>query len=125
MPEISLKGTVTSVGAKADYALQYGVEIIIPENPGGQLKAGMVAGAVFLFPDREPGLVIPKSSVIGSLKSPQVYVIDGNKAVLKTITVSTSDGEKVKVDQGLLEGDKVVLAGKLNLYDGADIHIVE
>jgi membrane fusion protein, multidrug efflux system len=125
MQEIALKGTVTSVSAKADYALQYGVEIIIPENPGGQLKAGMVAGAVFLFPDKEPGLVIPKSAIIGSMQSPQVYVINGNKAILKSITVSISNGEKVKVDDGLLEGDKVVLAGKLHLYDGADVHIVE
>ena len=125
MPELSMSGTVTSISTKADYALQYGIEIIISENPGGQLKAGMVADALFSFPDKEPGLVIPKSTVVGNLKSPQVYVIEGDKAVLKSISVGFSDDEKVKVEDGLLEGDRVVLAGKLNLFDGAEVKIVE
>jgi membrane fusion protein, multidrug efflux system len=59
LPGTLLSGRVLSTAAKADYALQYGVEIMIDENPGEKLKAGMVATAAFVFTDETTGPLIP------------------------------------------------------------------
>ncbi|MCK5207801.1 MAG: efflux RND transporter periplasmic adaptor subunit, partial [Cyclobacteriaceae bacterium] len=86
-----LKGEVVSIGTKADYALQYGIEIIISENPDERLKAGMVATALFNFPDEEEGPVISRKALVGSARDPKVYVVEGDKAILRTIKISESN----------------------------------
>ena len=121
----SLEGEVTSVGAKADYALQYGVEILIPENPGDALKAGMVATAILYFRDENQGAIIPQSALVGSTKSPEVYVMEGGKADLKPIKVSHISDGKIKILEGLTEGDKVIVAGQFNLSDGMSVKEIE
>jgi len=120
-----LKGTVVSVGSKADYALQYGVEIIIPDNPNNKLKAGMVATARFNFVDENQGPVIPQSALVGSVKNPKVYVIEDNKSLLKSISISHISEGKIKVQEGLGEGDKLIVAGQFNLSDGMQVKVIE
>jgi RND family efflux transporter MFP subunit len=120
-----LKGKVVSVGAKADYALQYGVEIAIPENPNEKLKAGMVAEVEFEFRDEQAGPVISQSALVGSTKNPQVYVVENDKANLKSIKILHQSGSLIKVAEGLLEGDKIVIAGQFNLRNGMPVKEIE
>lgn len=120
-----LNGTVVSVGAKADYALQYGVEVIIPENPNDKLKAGMVAKAMFSFIDEHQGPVIPQSALAGSVKNPEVYIIENSQSILKPIKISHISDGKIKVKEGLKEGDKLIVAGQFNLADGMQVKVIE
>jgi membrane fusion protein (multidrug efflux system) len=120
-----LKGTIVSVSAKADYALQYGVEIVIPENPDEKLKAGMVAEATFLFRDELTGPVISQSALVGSTKNPEVYVVENGKANLKGIKISHQNGSLIKLAEGLSAGDRLVTAGQFNLRDGMPVKVIE
>jgi len=121
----TLKGEVVSVAAKADYALQYGVEIIIPENPEDKLKAGMVATATFNFVDENPGPVIPQTALVGSTKSPEVYVIEDDQSKLKSITVSHISEGKVKVLEGLAQGEQLIISGQFNLTEDMSVKVIE
>lgn len=125
LKEKMLRGEVTSVGAKADYALQYGIEIIISENPDEKLKAGMVATALFNFPDEEEGPVISRKALVGSTRDPKVYVVEGNKAFLRTIKISESYEDLLKISEGLTEGDLLVSAGQFNLRDQVEVKVIE
>lgn len=118
---VALEGTVVSIGSKADYALQYSIEIVIPENPEEQLKAGMVAKAIFSFQDEKDGAIIPKSALIGSIKNPEVYVMHENKAVLRAITIVESNDDQLKVSEGVSEGEQLIVAGQFNLQDGVNV----
>jgi membrane fusion protein (multidrug efflux system) len=120
-----LTGTIVSVSAKADYALQYGVEIVIPENPDEKLKAGMVAEATFLFMDEQAGPVISQSALVGSTKNPEVYVVENGKAHLKSINISHQNGSLIKLAEGLSAGDQLVIAGQFNLRDGMPVKVIE
>jgi membrane fusion protein, multidrug efflux system len=122
---ILLKGKVTSIGTKADYALQYAIEIMIDENPGEKLKAGMVATATFVFPDEQNGPVIPRGALEGSIKDPKVYVVQGNQAILKSIRISHANDQKIKVMSGLSEGELLITAGQFNLRDGMQVKILQ
>lgn len=124
LSNIALEGTVVSIGAKADYALQYGVEILISENPEEQLKAGMVAKAVFDFNDEKPGVIIPRDALVGSIKDPQVYIMHENKAVLRAITLAQSNDEQLKVSHGISEGEQLIIAGQFNLRDGVNVKVI-
>ena len=118
---VALEGTVVSIGSKADYALQYSIEIVIPENPEERLKAGMVAKAIFSFQDEKDGAIIPKSALIGSIKNPEVYVMHENKAVLRAITIVESNDDQLKVSEGVSEGEQLIVAGQFNLQDGVNV----
>ncbi|MCK5103776.1 MAG: efflux RND transporter periplasmic adaptor subunit [Cyclobacteriaceae bacterium] len=120
-----LKGEVVSIGTKADYALQYGIEIIISENPDERLKAGMVATALFNFPDEEEGPVISRKALVGSARDPKVYVVEGDKAILRTIKISESNEDLVKISDGLSEGDRLVSVGQFNLRNQVEVKVIE
>lgn len=120
-----LLGEVISIGTKADYALQYGIELLISENPGERLKAGMVATAIFNFPDQEQGPIIPRKALVGSAKDPKVYVVIGTKAVLRKIIIADSNEGSLKISGGLSEGDRLISAGQFNLRDQMEVKIIE
>lgn len=120
-----LIGQITSIGSKADYALQYGVEIIIPKNPDERLKAGMVATAVINFQDEEEGPIISRSTLIGSTKDPKVYVVDGTKAYLRTFSIDQVVGDQIKVLDGISSGEIVVISGQFNLQDKMEVKVIE
>ena len=120
-----LKGEVISIGAKADYALQYGIVIIISDNPDEKLKAGMVATVLFNFPDEDEMPVISRKALIGSSKDPKVYIVDGNLAILRSLSIAQIVGDKLKVAEGLAEGDQLVIAGQFNLRDQMEVRIID
>jgi RND family efflux transporter MFP subunit len=121
----ALPGKVVSVGTKADYALQYEVEIIIPDNPEEKLKAGMVATAEFSFRDEQPGPVISYSALVGSTKNPEVYVVENSVVKLKPIKISHISDGLIKVSEGLSEGEQLVTSGQFNLVDGMQVKVIE
>ena len=124
LQEMSLEGSVVSIGTKADYALQYGVEIIISENPGERLKAGMVAQAIFSFTDEEVSPLIPRNALVGSIKDPKVYIMHENKAHLRPITIAQSQGDQIKVFEGISEGEQLIVAGQFNLQDRVNVKVI-
>ncbi len=120
-----ISGLVTSTSAKADHALQYGIEIFIDENPDGALRAGMVAMAIFNFADDNPGAVIPAGALVGTNKDSRVFVVTDQKARLIPVKISHISGSKIKIADGLDNGSLVVTAGKYNLADGVDVKIID
>lgn len=120
-----LEGEVISISTKADYALQYAIEILISENPDERLKAGMVATVIFYFPDQVPGPIIPRKALVGSAKDPKVYVVEGNKAVLRKIMIAKSNEGSLKIFEGLSEGDRLISAGQFNLRDQMEVKVIE
>ena len=120
-----LSGRVTSIGTKADYALQYAVEIISDENPGEKLKAGMVATATFVFKDEFAGPVIPRVALAGGIKNPHVFVVHNNQAILKSISISHASDQKMKILSGLSDGELLIIAGQFNLRDGMQVKILQ
>jgi RND family efflux transporter MFP subunit len=120
-----LQGLVISVGAKADYALQYAVEILISENPEERLKAGMLAKAIFRFKDDAEGPIIPRNAIVGSIKDPKVYIVDKDRAQLTSISIEQLNGEEVKCLEGIEIGETIVIAGQSNLQDQMKVTVIE
>lgn len=120
-----LSGKVLSTSAKADYALQYSIEIQIDENPGNVLRAGMVAMAAFKFKDELEGIIIPSGALAGTSKDAHVFVVSDQKATLVPVKVAHSSGNMVKISEGLRPEMLVVTAGQFNLSDGMAVKIID
>jgi len=124
-PLKSYLGKVGHISYKADASKKYKVIISVKNDKEFPLRAGMFGKATFSVGEEDNmSIVIPRRAVIGSLKDAQVYVISGNNASLRAITVGTKVNDKVVVLSGLNPNETVVTSGQINLTDGAEVRVV-
>jgi RND family efflux transporter MFP subunit len=123
-PGVSFNGSVTMIGAKADEAHTYPVEITVANNAANPLRAGMFGRVQFSSIPHKQALMIPREAVVGSVKQPRVYVVNNGVAKLRDIVVGGEEGTSLEVVSGLLEGDQVVVSGQNNLRDNVQVTVV-
>lgn len=122
-PNNSFVGFVKSINTKADEAHTYLVEILMKNDTKLKLKAGMFAKVIFPF-DTDSSLVIPREALIGSIKEPQVFVINSDSlAILKNITINSENDKYFGVVEGLKEGDIIVTNGQINLKNNTKVYV--
>jgi RND family efflux transporter MFP subunit len=123
-PGIQFQGRIDTISAKADAAHTYPVQILLANNKQYPLKSGMFGTSAFTIRNQDI-ITIPRESIIGSVKSAQVYIVEDGIAKLRSILVSTVAGTVVGIKQGLREGEVVVVNGQNNLQDNARVEIVK
>jgi len=121
---IEYRGTVISVGVKADDAKRFPVEIELINDPKHPLKAGMFGSAFFTSGSDRETLMIPRHAIVGSIKDPRVYVVEGDKALLRDIRIGTATDQEVEILEGLKAGELVVTSGQINLDNNSTVSIV-
>lgn len=122
-PETEYVGTIKSIADKGDEAHTFPVEIAIQNNSKNPLKAGMFAKAVFESIKKENVLVIPRAALVGSLKEPQVYVVQNGMAILRNVAIATEAGDFLELYSGLNQGDVVITNGQINLKDSTKVSV--
>lgn len=123
-PGKTLSGKIEYVADRGDAAHNYTVRILIKnDNTATALKAGMYGTAVMKKSLNDQALVIPRAALLGSAKSPQVFVVKNHKAFLKNIQTGMATNEYVEVLQGLERGEEVVTSGHINLADSSHVQV--
>lgn len=120
-PELLLDGKVTMIGSKANMGNSYPVQLALKNTTDLKIKSGMFGKVKVKSGSNTKQIIIPASVMVGTTIQPQVYVVKNGSAVLQNITVFERLEDKVIVSQGLMEGDKVVSNGFINLFDGAKV----
>ena len=124
MPNLTFHGKVTRI---AD-ALQPGTRTLLTEvdvsNPNGALKPGIYCTVELKIPRTAPALIVPASAVIFNQNGMQVAVVENNVVHLHKISITTDYGTEVEVDEGIKEGDQVILQPPVNLADGDKVHTI-
>ncbi len=123
-PGITYQGVVLSVGVKADDSRRFPIEIELVNDPKHPLRAGMFGTAQFSFGSDRERLMIPRQAIVGSIKDPRVYVVEGDVAVLRDIRIGSSTDREVEVLDGLKEGERVVTSGQINLDNNSKVTVV-
>jgi RND family efflux transporter MFP subunit len=126
-PTEKFNGRITFIAAKADGTLNFPIEIEVDNNTKNSLRAGMYGTAVFNFPKQAPGILVPRTSFVGSVSSNQVFVLDqaSNTAKLRKVIAGRILGDSVEILEGLNEGETVITSGQINLADGTPVSIVK
>lgn len=125
-PDHTYNGTIGLIGIQADAGRKYDVELNINNSNKYALKPGMYGTVIIpTSQTQDQALFVPRKSIIGSVKNPQIYVVDGTKAKLIDIRVGEITNEMVKILDGVSEGQQVITTGQLSLKDGADIRILD
>lgn len=122
-PEIVLKGEVSMIGSKANMGNSFPVQFLVSNTPDLKIKSGMSGSVLVAKTNEQKQIIIPASSIVGTNIKPQVYKVRNGKATLSDISISKRIGNKVVINQGLIEGDVIVTNGFINLFDGANVSI--
>lgn len=125
-PDHLIIGHVRQISVKADAARKYDIKIDVANNGKNELKAGMYGTAKIPLKEvaEESVLIIPRKSVVGSVKQPQVFVLQDGKAVLTDVRVGKNIEDSVVVLHGLQPGQQVITTGQINLDDGRAVKVI-
>jgi RND family efflux transporter MFP subunit len=121
LPGRTFPGKVTRI---AD-ALQPGTRTLLTEidiaNPDGALKPGIYCTVELHVPRDTPSLLVPAEAIIFNRDGLQVAVIEGGTAHIRKISVARDLGTQVEVNDGIKQGDTVILNPRVDLVDGSRV----
>jgi len=116
-------GIVTAIVVKSDLSKRYDVEVEINNNSGKLIKPGMFGTATFGKNGEESSLIIPRIALVGSIKEPEVYKVQGDSVISQRIDAVTLNNKEISVTKGLEAGDVIVVSGQINLANGSKIKL--
>lgn len=120
---VKFAGRVSLISVKSDNAHGYKVEVAVNNSSSNPIKAGMYGRLMGEGSAGKAGLFIPRNVIVGDIKTPTVFVAQGSKAIMRKVTLGASSGDWLEVAEGLVEGEKLITSGQVNLEDGSPIEI--
>jgi RND family efflux transporter MFP subunit len=118
----TLEGTIKTISVQADKTHNVKVQVEVV-NKSNELRAGMFGTAILANGSSHNALSIPRKTLVGSTKSPQLYVVKNGKALLTPFSAGTSDGDFIEIVSGITEDDKVVIKGQVNLKNNSNVKL--
>jgi membrane fusion protein (multidrug efflux system) len=89
------------------------------------LRPGMSARVKVKSPSNELAIVIPYKAVTEMLGEFFVYVIDGEKATQRKVTLGKQVGNNIIILEGLSAGDRIAVEGVQNLREGSTVAVAQ
>ena len=123
-PGVQFAGTISTISDKGDQAHNYPVEISLVNSKDHPLKSGMFGKVTFISKTTEPRLVVSRDALLGSIKNPQVFVVENSIVHKKSVTVGNTYDNNLEVIKGLKDGDKVVVNGQNNLEENTAVYVI-
>jgi len=119
------EGHVSWVGFEADRLTgKFKVEIELP-NPDLRLRSGVIGRARLGKNVSQSVVTIPRDAVLPGRTGPTAFVVQGDRAVRKQLTLGAAQGLMVQVADGVTVGDRLVVRGHRDLRDGSLVRITE
>lgn len=118
----TFNGAIKSIGVKTDRGLNYPVEILLDKDP--DLHVGMYLKACFEVSGEQQGFLIPRKAVVGSVLAANVYVVENGIAERREVRLGDMLGDRIEILEGLNEGDEIIVAGLMNIAEGAPVTVV-
>ncbi|MEO5362351.1 MAG: MdtA/MuxA family multidrug efflux RND transporter periplasmic adaptor subunit [Magnetococcus sp. DMHC-8] len=95
------------------------------DNVDGKLFPNQFVNVALILENRPAALLIPSAALQRGRKGTHVYLVrEDQTVVLQPVKVGLVQGESIAIDEGLKEGDKVVVEGVDKLRDGSRIQEV-
>ena len=119
------EGDIAFIGLSAarDTKL-FPVEIRLP-NRDLAYRPGMRADVTLTSSEEQKGIVLPIEALLELDGKQYVYVVKGDRAFKQEIEKIESDTQAAVIGQGIVPGDRVVVAGQSDLQDGSQVSITE
>lgn len=117
------RGTLTFIDNAVDTATGTVTLKATFDNHDGSLWAGQFAATTLRLFVEQNALVVPTQAVVTGQRGTYVYVVDGDTAKQRPVTVERTAGGIAVVASGLTDGARVVTDGQSRLTPGARVSI--
>lgn len=123
-PETVFEGQLIDLSPAVDPLTRSAKARIRVNNAAGRLRAGMFAQGEILTGVRQEAIVLPVSAVYRGAAPGQesyVYVVEGGKAVRRTVQIGRETDSRLEIAAGLKAGDVVIAEQRLELAEGVAV----
>jgi RND family efflux transporter MFP subunit len=120
-PEEEFLGVATKISPVVDLATRTAPIEISLDNPGQRLQSGMFARVKLIIQARKNVPVVLKEAIMGKEPDLYAYAVEDKKATLKKVVLGIRQGPYYEVQEGLKDGDAVVIMGQQRLHEGAPV----
>lgn len=118
--ERTLNATVASITPKGDPAKKtFRIYIALPDDT--PLRIGMSVEANIVVREKKEALIVPAEALAGGA----VFVVEGEHAVRKPVTIGIRGTRAVEILDGVAEGARIVAPVPQGLKDGARVRVIE
>jgi RND family efflux transporter MFP subunit len=94
------------------------------DNSQGSVLPDMFARVEIIKKEVPEGLSIPLYAVINRNDDRIVYIVEDNRARIRTVELGLLDGWQVQVRAGLTQGQEVIVVGHRSVNDGQQVNVV-
>jgi membrane fusion protein (multidrug efflux system) len=123
LPDQELSGVIDFVAYKADPATKtFHVKVIV-DNPGHDIRPGMIARVAFLRRIIPDALAAPIFSIVDKAGERMVFVERDGVVQARTISIGAIEGDKVQVTKGLQPGDHLIVKGQTEVEEGMKVQV--
>jgi len=126
-PDETFEGTIENIAPIVAGQSRTANARIRIENPEGLLLPGMFARIRVLLFSKRNTLVIPTDSVMGKEEEAEVFVLDPETNIVsqRGVTVGYTRPDYSQIEEGLSEGDLIVITNLEKLKDGMEVRLLE
>jgi membrane fusion protein (multidrug efflux system) len=89
-----------------------------------RLKPGMFARIDIVYDVHVQALQIPRDALVDGVDDQAVFVVNEGVAERRPVRLGLTNGARIEVLDGIVEGDEVIVVGKSGLRDGGRITVV-
>lgn len=123
LPGKQLQGRVDFVAYKADPATRtFQVQVVV-DNPSREIRPGMIARVALLRRTVEDALAVPLFAILNKGGERVLFVEKDGVATARTISVGILEGDRVQITHGLQPGDRVIVAGHMDVEEGMRVQV--
>lgn len=122
LPGEDFQGTVTRIAS----ALQPGTRTLLTEidvpNRNDLLTPGTYCTVELSIPRRTPSLIVPAEAIVFNRAGLSVAVVENDHVHLRKVRLVRDLGTRVEVNEGVKDGDQVIMNPPVNIPDGAAVN---
>ena len=121
----TVQGRIRRIAPEADAVSRtFPVEVVLPNTPAHDLRAGMVVRATLQLSEYPDVLAVPKDAVLTEGGAPYVFVVvHDTLAVRRPVVPGSLIDDRVIIEAGLAPGERIIHVGLTSLRDSTRIHI--
>ena len=123
-PGVKFNGKIESISDQGDASHTYPVEVLLVNSKSNPLKAGMFGKVLFTSINGGNTIVIPRESLVGSVKDASVFVIENGIAKERKVVIGSTYDTMLQVLKRINEGEEIVVNGQSNLKDNYKVKVV-
>jgi len=122
-PEREAPGTIDFVAYKADPATKTFLVRVLMDNPGRDIRPGMIARVAFLRRIIPDALSAPLFALVDKGGERIVFVEKDGEVHARTVSIGVIEEDRVQITKGLEPGDNLIVTGQREVEEGMKVEV--